>query len=491
MLYKPAISASPAVSLLLSLILVTAIVFATLPQANATERPNLLFIFADDQSYETLGSLGQVDIATPNLDRLARRGITFTRAYNMGSFSPAVCIASRTMLNTGSSVWRAEALYDSAEQERQAGRWWSEYLKQAGYDTYMTGKWHLQADAKKAFDTARHVRPGMPQDGPEFYNRPLPDQPDEWKPWDKSRGGYWEGGKHWSEVVGDDGVDYLQQAAEHNKPFFMYLAFNAPHDPRQSPKAYVDKYPLDKVQVPRNFLPIYPFNYGIGCNPKLRDEALGPFPRTEHAVKVHRQEYFAIISHMDTQIGRILDALEASGKADNTMIFFTADHGLAVGHHGLFGKQNMYEHSVRVPLLVAGPGVKPAQSIDTTVYLQDIMPTTLELAGVEKPDHVEFHSLVPVIEDPEAGAYDAVYGAYLDYQRMVTLDGFKLILYPKLKQARLYHLAKDPDEMHDLADDPQSLPIMKRLFAKLRELQAQYDDPVELDERFPKLSKSI
>ncbi|HAV61561.1 MAG TPA: choline-sulfatase, partial [Verrucomicrobiales bacterium] len=109
-----------------------------------------------------------------------------------------------------------------------------------------------------------------------------------------------------------------------------------------------------------------------------------------HAVKVHRQEYYAIITHMDAQIGRILDALEATGKADNTHIFFTADHGLAVGHHGLLGKQNMYEHSLRPPLIVAGPGIPRGRRIEARVYLQDIMPTTLELAGAPVPDHVEF-----------------------------------------------------------------------------------------------------
>jgi arylsulfatase A-like enzyme len=165
----------------------------------------------------------------------------------------------------------------------------------------------------------------------------------------------------------------------------MYIAFNAPHDPRQSPKEYVDRYPLDRISMPRSFVPEYPFNEAMASGRKLRDEKLAPFPRTEYSVKVNRQEYYAIITHMDDQIGRILDALEKSGQADNTYLFFSADHGLAVGRHGLMGKQNLFDHSVRVPLMLVGPGVPAGEKRDASVYLQDIMATSLELAGAERP----------------------------------------------------------------------------------------------------------
>src|SRR5437879_1788119 len=170
-------------------------------------RPNILFLFADDFCYEALGYLGQTDIETPNLDRLAARGTTFTHAYNMGSFSGAVCVASRAMLISGRSVWRANSIYNTMDREREAGRLWPQRLKAAGYDTYMTGKWHIQAKAELAFDTVRHVRGGMPTTVDASYNRPLSGQPDRWSPTDKSLGGFWEGGKHWSEVGADDAID--------------------------------------------------------------------------------------------------------------------------------------------------------------------------------------------------------------------------------------------------------------------------------------------
>ena len=247
----------------------------------------------------------------------------------------------------------------NAEQERSAGRWWSEYMKKAGYTTYMTGKWHVRADAEKCFDVVRNLRGGMPNQTPEGYNRPLPNQPDPWSPFDPKFEGFWKGGKHWSEVVADDALFFFEQARKHQSenPFFAYVAFNAPHDPRQAPKDFIDRYPLDRIKIPQSFLPMYPFKEAIKCPHSLRDERLAPMPRTKHSIKVNRQEYYAIISHMDEQIGRILKGLEDSEMKENTYIFFTADHGLGVGHHGLLGKQNLYEHSTRVPFIVSGPGI--------------------------------------------------------------------------------------------------------------------------------------
>jgi choline-sulfatase len=279
----------------------------------------------------------------------------------------------------------------------------------------------------------------------------------------------------------------LRQASEREKPFFMYLAFNAAHDPRQSPKEFVDKYPLANVSLPGNYLSEYPFKDAIGCGPGLRDEKLAPFPRTEHAVKVHRQEYYAIITHMDQQIGRILDALERTGKRDETYIIFTADHGLAVGQHGLLGKQNMYDHSVRVPFIVVGPDVEASTTSETPIYLQDVMPTTLELAGVEKPEHVQFQSLLPLMRGDARQPYDAIYGAYLKLQRMVTMDGFKLIAYPKAKRLRLYDLRNDPLERNDLASHAAYQETKKKLFGRLLQLQIELADELDLRAVFPRL----
>jgi choline-sulfatase len=452
------------------------------------EQPNIVFIFADDQTFHSIAALGNEEIHTPHLDRLSRRGITITHAYNMGSWSGAVCVASRTMLNTGRFLWKANAVYKDSEKLRQSGKFWSEELKSAGYRTYFTGKWHVKAIAKKAFDVAGHVRGGMPKQTTAGYNRPLLGQPDPWSPFDTSFGGFWEGGKHWSEVVGDDAVGFLEEAAKQDQPFFMYLAFNAPHDPRQAPQEYVEMYPLEKIRVPDSYVDLYPHRAAMGAGEGLRDEKLAPFPRTTYAVKVHRQEYYAIITHMDRQIGRILDAIEATGKADNTYIVFTADHGLACGHHGLMGKQNLFDHSVRVPLIVAGPNVPVNRRVRGDVYLQDIMPTTLQWAGVEKPDYVDFRSLVPIIEGERKSNYSQIYGGYLELQRMVIDEDHKLILYPKSKTVLLFDLQDDPGEINNLAADANQKTRLKRLFAKLRELQRQTGDQLDLVKTYADLA---
>ncbi len=450
-------------------------------------KPNILFIFADDHCYEAVRAFGHTDIDTPNLDRLVRQGTTFTHAYNMGAWGGAVCVASRTMLMTGRFLWNAHAVYKTTDDERQAGRLWSEYMRQAGYQTYFTGKWHIRTDANKTFDVARHIRGGMPNQTPEGYNRPVEGETDLWSPFDTRFGGFWKGGKHWSEVVGDDSVSFLDQASASDKPFFMYLAFNAPHDPRQSPEEYIDKYPLSRIQVPNNYIAEYPYKDDIGCGKNLRDEKLAPFPRTEYAVKVNRQEYYAIITHMDHQIGRILDALDKSGKRDNTWIFFTADHGLAVGHHGLVGKQNMYEHSMRVPFMVVGPGVAKGVRNNTPIYLQDIMPTTLELAGIAKPEHVQFKSLLPLLSSAPVSHYPAIYGAYTKRQRMVIDDGFKLIMYPEVPKVRLYNLTCDPHEMVDLANQILCQPVIKKLYGVFKQLQMDSADQLDMSMAFPEL----
>ena len=446
----------------------------------SAEKPNILFIFADDQCYETIGALGHTDIDTPNLDRLANQGTAFTHTYNMGGWHGAICVASRTMINTGRFLWRARDLEPNLAQEISNDRMWSQLMHNAGYETFFTGKWHVKADTGAIFDHVSHVRPGMPGPVfyPEAYDRPIEGQPDPWSPTDPKFEGFWAGGKHWSEVVADNAENFMNITSESDKPFFMYLAFNAPHDPRQAPQEYLDRYPLDRIKVPENFASEYPYTKGANAA-EIRDEVLAPYPRTEYAVKVHRREYYAIITHMDDQIGRILDALEESGKSDNTYIFFTADHGLAVGHHGFIGKQNMYEHSLRTPLLVMGPKIPQGKRIDTPVYLQDVMATSLELASVPQPEYVEFKSLIPLIEGKRDEQYDYIYGAYEpDSQRAFIARGFKMIYYPRIDTHRLYKLDTDPMEMNDLAGDPKHEGTLMTLKSEFAWFKGRMADPL-------------
>jgi arylsulfatase A-like enzyme len=433
----------------------------------------------------------------------------------MGGWHGAICVASRSMIISGAFLWNAkqkDSLWN-AKDTVALEQTWPKLMEQQGYTTYMTGKWHVQAPADVIFSRTEHIRPGMPGDRrgqlsaafkkwektsgdmtdwndylPMEYARPTDENDTDWSPTDTLQGGFWEGGIHWSEVVRNDALDFLKEAEEKEDPFFMYLAFNAPHDPRQAPQRFLDMYPLDSIAVPESFLPEYPWKDAIGNQPTLRDEALAPYPRTAYAVKKHRQEYYAIISHLDEQIGKILDALEASGKMENTYIFFGADHGLSVGQHGLLGKQSLFDHSIRVPLIVMGPDVPKGQRITQDIYLQDIMATSLDLAAVKKPDYVQFKSFKPLLYGENTnGHYNGVYGAYMNLQRMIRKDSYKLIIYPKIDKVLLFDMEQDPNEMNDLATQPQYKEKVSTLFKDLMELQKTMNDSLDLQPTYEKV----
>ena len=456
---------------------------------NKNTAPNIIFIFADDQTYTGIRSSGNEEVITPNLDRLSESGVTFTHAYNMGAWNGAVCVASRAMLNTGMFVWRAKELSDIQYSGfKDQGKLWSQLMASNGYDTYMTGKWHVGVPADSVFMLTGHIRAGMPGTVPEAYNRPLSENDTTWLPWHDKWGGYWEGGKHWSEVVADEAIGFIDSSLLRPYPFFMYVAFNAPHDPRQSPGEYVEMYPLKNITLPASFIPEYPYKDEMGCPATLRDERLAPFPRTQYSVKVHTQEYYAIITHMDEQIGRIIKHLEETGQDKNTYILFSADHGLGCGKHGLLGKQNMYDHSIRVPLIIAGPDIPRNEKINIQVYLQDLMATSLDLAGIDKPEYIDFNSLLPIISERSlSGPYSSVYGAYMNLQRMIRTDNYKLIFYPEAGVYRLYDMVSDPYELKDIAGDPAHIGLIHELTEHFIKQQEIMNDTLDMSRFFPEL----
>jgi len=432
-------------------------------------KPNVLFIFADDQAFSTINAQGFGEVKTPNLDRLANQGMSFKYAYNQGGWNGALCIASRTMLNSGRFLWNANKLdvSPSAFGEIYQGNTWPQLMQRGGYSTYFTGKWHmLPTFPQQIYDYTAGVNlRGMPMDNaspdsaPWNYNRPQVNEKDPFDPSDKSLGGYWKGGTHWSERLANHVIEFLGHAANNSDPFFIFAAFNAPHDPRQAPKSFVDLYSEENIEVPESFLAESDVAELVSNE---RDALVAPYPRTKEAVRRHRKEYYAIISHMDQQIGRILEKLEATGKADNTIVVFTADQGLAVGEHGLYGKQNMFEHSVRTPFFIKGPNIKH-QVIEERIYIQDIMPTILESAQIPIPDYVQFKSLMPLINlssnlnsnsnvSTNERHHDAIYAGLTDTQRMVIKDNYKLIMYPTINKVSLFDLKSDPKELHDLVD---------------------------------------
>lgn len=471
-------------------------------QRNGSSKPNFLFIIADDLCYRTIHLLNNPETHTPNLDRLAASGCAFTHCFHQGAWTGAVCIPSRTMLNSGLTAFHAARGLDSVHT-------WGQTLGAAGYDTYICGKWHLDPTVlQRSFKEMGPVGPGFLAPGNDFYTdcpsgadidnptyrddpaylRPRPHG--RWNPSDKSLHGHWlhtnllknekpDSIEHSSTIYADSVIDFLtNKAAKRTSPFFIYLGFNAPHDPRQSPQEYLDLYPAEKVELPPNYLPEHPFT--IGSESFERDEMLAPFPRTREAIRLHRREYYSIISHMDHQIGRILDALERSAKAQNTYVILTADHGLAVGEHGLMGKQNLYDCSIRMPLLISGPGVSPGSRVDESVYQHSMYPTTCELAGVPVPASVEFPSILPLLRGEKRTLHEAVFSYHRHSQRTVRTQTHKLIVYPQAQRIQLFDIQKDPWEMHDLSGETAMVSLKSDLMQQLVRLQRELDDPLNL-----------
>lgn len=443
----------------------------------AEQKPNILFIFADDMAYDVIGAQGNKQVKTPHLDALASRGTRFTHAYNSGTWCGAVCVASRRMMMTGNQVWNAQQA--SVEQMVADGQLFPQLMQAAGYKTYYTGKWHVGKPSlcEKSWVNTVNVRPGMPNQTDARYQRNWQPGKDNWSPSDPKFQGFWRGGRHWSEVLSDDAQGLLKQASKQDKPFMMMLAFNAPHDPRQAPQTYQDMYPYKSIDIPASFQANYPFTIAYGSG---RDESLAPFPRTEYSIQVNRSEYYALISHMDEQIGKILKALEESGKLDNTIIIFSADHGLAVGQHGLVGKQNVHEHSVRSPWIIAGKGIPIGKQVNQGIYIQDAMATCLDIAGVQKPNYVEFSSVLPLLQGDNSKARQVMYSCYIDSQRMVIKDGIKYISYPAVKKELLFNLVSDPLELKDLSKDPQFRKLKESLQSELLLQIKQMNDPIDL-----------
>ena len=449
---------------------------ATLASAAEKSKPNFLFLIADDLTFRAVRALGNAQVETPNIDRLMARGCTFTHCFHQGSWSGAVCVASRTMLNSGMTAFRAHREIDHTPL-------WCQTFGDAGYDTFIIGKWHLsQPNLKRSFKELGPVSPGMFESGPDAYHRPSPG--DTWTPWDTSRKGQWLHTKQWQNAAEDqirhsaaiwaDGaIEHLQKQQQRSTPFLMYVGFNSPHDPRQSPREYVERYPRDRIVIPPDYLPEHPFDQG---DHRIRDEVLAPFPRTREAVQLHRQEYYAHITYMDAQIGRILDAVDNSPKAANTYVILTADHGLAVGEHGLMGKQNMYDHSVRMPYVIAGPGIAKGRKVDEFMYQHSTFATTCELAGVAAPKSVEFPSVADLIHGGSAEKHDAMFCWYLGYQRSVRTREHKLIVYPKVGVTQLFDMQKDPWETANLADKPAYAATRAKLLERLRKFQRDLGD---------------
>jgi arylsulfatase A-like enzyme len=437
--------------------------------AQAPEPPSVLFLISDDQRADSIAALGNDRIRTPNLDTLVERGFVFERAYCMGSTEAAVCAPSRAMLHSGKSLFHLRgSVYDFNDPDPLLG----ELLQEAGWRTFGTGKWHIgERSFNRSFGDGDAIFMGGY--GP-HRNLPV----NRYQPKERYRGREYRTATFSSTEFADAAIGFLEGLKEDER-FFAYVAFTAPHDPRTPLKADRDLYDPDELPVPPHFMPGHPFDNG---DLWVRDELLAGFPRMEEVVQQATADYYALITHMDREIGRILAALEAGGRADDTLVVFCSDHGLSLGGHGLMGKQNLYDDSMRAPLVIAGPGI-PKGSSDALVYLLDLYPTLCELLGVEVPESVEGESLAPIVRGEAQSVRDSLFSAYLDVQRAVRDERWKLIRYPHVGVTQLFDLENDPWELKDLAREPEHAARVGELNALLRTWQKELDDRAPLTRR--------
>ncbi|MGH7202721.1 MAG: sulfatase-like hydrolase/transferase [Planctomycetaceae bacterium] len=439
-------------------------------------RPNILLLLSDDQRPDTIAALGNPSIDTPHLDRLVNSGTAFLRA----TCANPICTPSRAEILTGTTGFRSGVFDFGRKFEPHVPRW-AATLRDAGYRTGYVGKWH---NSGRPPDHGYDETPGLFTGGGGRWAVASYDwngrEATGYRGWvfrtkdggiDRTRGVGLE--PNISEHFADAAIEFLN--ADSDRPFFLHVNFTAPHDPLLMPFGYEDRYAPAEMPVPKNFLPRHPFDHG---NFDGRDERLFERPRTEQMVRDELAVYYAVITHMDAQIGRILDALERSGRLKNTIVVFAGDHGLAIGSHGLRGKQSMYEHTIGVPLIISGPGVPRGKRTDAQCYLRDLFPTTCDLAGVEFPESVEGRSLKPVLTGETTEIYPFVVGYFRNVQRMIRTDEWKLIWYPHLDRYQLFHLKTDPHELHDLSRDAAHAATVADLRVKLEDWLRQHDDPL-------------
>ena len=443
----------------------------TLPTAHAARRPNVVLLFADDQRADTIGAHGNRHIRTPNLDALVRRGFSFRQNYCFGSNSGAVCVPSRAMLMTGKTWLHTN---NQMKGEMLLPAW----LAQHGYTTFITGKWHNGANSLlDGFQRGEAIYLGGMSDHTEVFLQDIVGG--------RQLGNKRVGRGFSSQIFADAVIDYIAEPRD-DKPFFAYVAFTAPHDPRQPPESYRTQYYANRPPLPENFLPQHPFDNGHMQGG--RDENLGPWPRTAAMISDQLCEYYGLITHLDEQVGRIVAAIRDSPHAEDTIIIYAADHGLAMGSHGLLGKQSVYEHSMRCPLIIAGGDVPQNQSTHAFTYLLDLFPTICHLTGLDVPPGLDGANLADLWADSSASIRDSVFLPFRDVQRSVRDRRWKLIAYPQINYLQLFDLASDPAETRNVASDPRFAHEKERMLRLLRKWQADTGDeqPLTVDDPKPK-----
>ncbi|MFB0946479.1 MAG: sulfatase-like hydrolase/transferase, partial [Spirosomataceae bacterium] len=438
-------------------------------QDDSQKPPNVIIFFADDLRASALGCYGNSYIQTPTIDSLARNGVKFTNAYIQGSHHGALCAPSRAMLLTSKS-------YHKIKDKMKGHITIAKQLRDAGYTTYMTGKWHNEKEVvEEGFDYAENVMFGGMSDHFKVYTQDL--KPDRTFTEIEHKG-------FSTDIFADTMIDFVDQH-DTDKPFFMYLPFTAPHDPRSPLPEYAAMYNETSMPLPPNFMSVHPFSFGHKM--EVRDENLAPYPRTAEVVRAQWAEYAGLITHMDDAINRVIQQLKKRGMDKNTIIVFASDNGLAMGSHGLIGKQSVYEHCMNVPVIMSGLDLPKSETRDAFVYTLDIYPTLCKLLNKPLPQDTDGKSLDSIIANPNAAVRENIFTSYMNHHRGLRRGNFKIIHYPYIGKTSLFNLETDPHELNDLGTNPKFQDKKNELMNELKKEQIAYGDkaPLYLDQLKP------
>jgi len=461
---------------------------ATKPVASK-QRPNILVLMTDDMSRRCVTATGGSQAITPNIDSLARRGTVMQNTVHQGGFSGAICTCSRAMILTGRPLWSVtpdQLSYAGPANLNTADKLFPEQFREEGWQTFGTGKWHNgNAALLRSFDHAEAITGGMLP----FNKRDRGGAKDNaieigmMNPTCQRIAGPGKVEKHqtngWStDVFYDAAENFLDSTWDQKKPFMMYVSTNAPHDPRHVPDDVLARF--KNVYEPPNYQSIHPFDNG---DMLVRDEMVYKPPHSPETVRRERAIYLAMCAQIDDRIGQLLNKLDAMGQLKNTLILFTADHGLSVGEHGLMGKQNLYDGSWRVPMILAGPGVPSGKSREGFAYLHGIYPTLAKLAGIEAPAYTQQFGFHDVIQGKATGQ-PQLFGAYMpnvkvpNGVRAVRKGNHKLLYYTHSGRRQLFDLKEDPWETNDLIGAPKHQKTAEQLMAALEGWMEKSGDPL-------------
>ena len=444
---------------------------------------NVLFIMSDEHSKRVCGAYGNAMVKTPNLDRLAQEGTLFESAY----CNDPICVPSRASFATGRYVHEI-GCWDNAHPYTGVPQGWGHRLQQAGHRCDSIGKLHYRAtEDPTGFDheiLPLHVLNGI-GDAKGLIRRPPPQRPSTAQLANDAGPGestYLQ----YDREIRDAAVDWLGRAGKERgeRPWCLFVSFVCPHFPLVAPEEFFELYPLDELALPPGREPgAFPDHDALRALRAVQNYE--DHFRDERHVRTAIAAYYGMVSFLDDNIGRVLQALERAGLGEETRVVYTSDHGDNLGSRTLWGKSCMYEEAVGVPLMIRGPGVPAGKRVQTPVSLVDGYPTIVEgvglslTAGEQSLPGRSLVELANAADDPERTVFS-------EYHAVGAVTGFFMVRWDRWKfvhyegdRPQLFDLAADPFELRDLARDPQHAATLAEGERRLRAVC----DPTEVTAR--------